>query len=347
MPEHEPFADERRLSVAAAAPPATARKERQTLDLSVCIVNWNCKAALRDCLRSLHEQGLGLEYEIIVVDNASTDGAADLVARQFPQVRLVRNRANVGFARANNQAARLARGNYLFFLNNDTIVPPEALRRLTGFLKAHPDVVMLGPRLRDPHGKLQMSHRRRPTPRTFLHRTLLFRRVGLGRDSYQQYRRRAPGHDRALDVDILMGAAILMPRQPFLYLGGWDEDFTFGGEDMELCHRARRLGRIVYWPDVEITHLGSISSKRHAAFASTHIAIGFAKYFRKTGSSWGEMLGYKLAVTIDAPLRLGVRALQYGARCWRRADRKKERCRREIRGSWAFLTHGLLAFWRA
>jgi N-acetylglucosaminyl-diphospho-decaprenol L-rhamnosyltransferase len=342
MSEHERFADESRVSV--AAPPPTARG---MVDLSVCIVNWNCRAALRDCLRSLHNQGLGLTYEIIVVDNASTDGAADMVARQFPQVRLVRNPTNVGFARANNQAARLARGNYLFFLNNDTIVPPDALRRLTGFLKTHPDVIMLGPRLRDPRGKLQMSHRRQPTPRTFLHRTLLFRRLGLGREEYQHYRRRAPGQDRALDVDILMGAAIVMPRQPFLYLGGWDEDFTFGGEDMELCHRARRLGRIVYWPEVEITHLGSASSKQHAAFASPHIAIGFAKYFRKTGASRGALLGYKLAVTLDAPLRLGVRGVQYLARCWRRADRRTQRCRREVRGTWAFLTRGLVAFWRA
>jgi GT2 family glycosyltransferase len=340
MLEHERLTDEGRLS-------AVAPEVRRTVDLSVCIVNWNCRAALRDCLRSLEEQGIGLEYEIIVVDNASTDGAADLVARRFPHVRLVRNATNVGFARANNQAARLARGKYLFFLNNDTIVPREALRRLTAYLQAHPDVIMLGPRLRDPRGKLQMSHRRRPTPRTFLHRTLLFRRLGLGREGYEQYRRRAPGQGRALDVDILMGAAILMPRQPFLYLGGWDEDFTFGGEDMELCHRARRLGRIVYWPEVEITHLGSASSKQHTAFASPHIAIGFAKYFRKTGSSRRALVGYKLAVTLDAPLRLAVRALQYLARCLRTADRKKERCRREIRGTWAFLTRGLVAFWRA
>jgi N-acetylglucosaminyl-diphospho-decaprenol L-rhamnosyltransferase len=345
MFEHEPSADD--SGVTTTAPAQSAPAQARVLDLSVCIVNWNCRAALRNCLRSLHAQGLGLEYEIIVVDNASTDGAPDMVARQFPQVQLVRNATNAGFARANNQAARLARGKYVFFLNNDTIVPPEALRRLTTFLVAHPDVIMLGPRLRDARGKLQMSHRRRPSPSTFLHRTLLFRRLGLGRDDYEKYRRRAPGHDRMLDVDILMGAAVLMPRQPFLYLGGWDEDFTFGGEDMELCHRARRLGRIVYWPDVEITHLGSTSSKRHAAFAFPHVAVGFAKYFRKTGASRRALFGYKLAVTLDAPLRLGVRMLQYLAQFWRRSDRKSERWRREMRGSWAFMTRGLLAFWRA
>ncbi len=85
-----------------------------TVELSVCIVNWNCCAVLRKCLRSLDEQGQGLRYEVIVVDNASTDGAADMVAQEFPHVRLVRNDTNLGFARANNQAARLAQGAAVF-----------------------------------------------------------------------------------------------------------------------------------------------------------------------------------------------------------------------------------------
>jgi N-acetylglucosaminyl-diphospho-decaprenol L-rhamnosyltransferase len=335
LPEYEGAVDAG--GVTTAAPP----------ELSVCIVNWNCQLTLRNCLRSLAAQGVGLRYEVIVVDNASTDGAADMVARQFPSVRLIRNAGNHGFARGNNQAARVASGSYLFFLNNDTVVPPGALRRLTQFLKAHPDVIMLGPRLRGADGKHQISHRGRPSPATFLYRTWLFRRFGLGRHEYEHYRRRTAGSERSLDVDILMGAAIAMPRQPFLHLGGWDEDFLFGGEDMELCHRAERLGRIVYWPEVEITHLGSKSSKDHAGFAATHTAIGFAKYFRKTGASWSALTSYKLAVTLDAPLRLVVRSLQYLVRGWRHRDRQTERCVREIRGAYAFLTRGLLAFWRA
>jgi GT2 family glycosyltransferase len=116
---------------------------------------------------------------------------------------------------------------------------------------------------------------------------------------------------------------------------------------MELCHRAARAGRIVYWPEVEVTHLGSISSKRHVGFASTQSAIGFVKYFRKTGASRLSLWAYKVAVTLDAPLRLAVRAPQYAWRRCRGRNRKAAKCLRELRGVGAFLLRGLAAFWRA
>jgi GT2 family glycosyltransferase len=108
--------------------------------------------------------------EVIVVDNGSHDGAADMVAEKFPEVVLIRNCGNVGFSRANNQAARRARGRYLFFLNNDTLVPPRALRRLLDYAHAHPEIGIIGPALRDEHGRAQLSYRACPTLGALLHR---------------------------------------------------------------------------------------------------------------------------------------------------------------------------------
>ena len=118
----------------------------EPIDVSVCIANWNCKELLRGCLRSLLEQPQGVSVEVLVVDNASSDGSADLVAGEFPEVTLVRNGNNRGFAKANNQAAAKARGRFLFFLNNDTVAPPMTLRRLMDFAEAHPEIGMVGPR---------------------------------------------------------------------------------------------------------------------------------------------------------------------------------------------------------
>jgi len=314
----------------------------------VCVVNWNCRELLRGCLRSLLEEGQGVSLEVIVVDNASGDGAADMVAREFPQVRLIRNSGNAGFARANNQAAQIAQGRFLFFLNNDTVVPARTLIQLVEYLETHSEAVMVGPCMRDGHGKVQISYRLRPTIATFLHRTLLLRWTGLFRRHYQAYRRDVLAEARAArPVDVLMGAALLVRRSEFICMGAWDEDFAFGGEDLELCHRARQLGEVVYLPGVEITHLGRASTRRNIAFASTRIAIGFVQYFRKSGATRAALFAYKLAITLDAPVQLVIRGGQYLLRRLRGRRVQAERSLTSVRGAVAFLCTGLWRFWRA
>ncbi len=317
------------------------------VEVSVCIANWNCRDLLRACLQSLHDQPQGVRLETVVVDNASTDGAADMVAAEFPEVVLVRNPANLGFSRANNQAAAQAHGHFLFFLNNDTVVPPGALRRLAEYALAHPHVGMIGPRLRDGQGRLQVSYRAQPTVATLLHRTSLLRWTGLFRPAYRWYRRKDFDPDLTREVETLMGAAMFMPREVFRECGGWDEAYTFGVEDLDLSTRVGRRHTLVYHPEVEVLHYGRVSSRQHIGFVSSHMAVGFVRYLRATGTHWLALLGYKLVVTLDAPLQLLGKCVQL---CWRRVQGRRQKAENTLlalRGLCHFLTRGLVPFWRA
>ena len=315
--------------------------------VSVCIANWNCREMLRACLLSLLEQEQGVPLEVIVIDNASEDGAADMVAADFPDVVLVRNRENVGFSRANNQAARLARGNYLFFLNNDTEVPPHALIEFVEYAEANPDVSMIGPRLLGADGQAQISYRTKPTLGALFHRISLLRWTRLFRPAYYRYRRETFDPREVRNVEVLMGAAVFLPRAAFESSGRWDERYRFGGEDIDLSTQAGRHGEVVFFSDVEILHYGRVSSRANVGFAQPNVAIGYVHYFRKAGVGATALLLYKILVTIDTPVQLLEKTLQTGVRyCTGRRD-KAHKSWLTVRGLWKFLRCELPRFWKA
>lgn len=329
-------------------PGPRSRPAAPAVDVTVCIANWNCRDYLRACLDSLVNVPQGVTVAVVVADNASADGAADMVAADFPTVTLVRNADNLGFARASNQAAAGAAGRYLFFLNNDTILPPYTLGDLVAFADAHPDVGMLGPRLRDGDGNLQISHRRKPTLRAMLHRVSFLRWSGAFRRAYDDYRRDGFDPDRVRQVDVLMGAAVLMPRRVYETCGGWDEGFRFGVEDVEFSDRVGRAYPLVHVPGVEVIHFGRVSSRQNVTFAAPNLMIGYVRYFRKSGVSRLALFGYKLMFTLDTPLQILGKGSQY---VWRRltgtGPEKAEKSLLAVRGGWRFLTRELGRFWRA
>lgn len=324
----------------------TRRRSRRPV-LSVCIVNWNCRDYLRNCLATLTSRCQGVRLEVIVVDNASADGAADLVAIEFPRVRLIRNRDNAGFARANNQAAALARGRWLLFLNNDTEVPPGTLGRLVAFARAHPEASVLGPRLREPSGDVQTSWRTRPTVSALLHRTLLLRWTGLLRAGYRDYRRREVAADAPRPVEAVLGAALLMRRRIFRAVGGWDEGYPFGSEDLDLCRRAAAHGQILYHPGTTIVHHGRVSSRLAIGEVYGKTMVGMARFLRQSGTPWWKLLLYKCAITLDAPLTWLTLTGQYLWRKLRGHHERAKRSRLAAVGVGNFLARHLLAFWRA
>lgn len=318
--------------------------------VSVCIVNWNCRELLRQCLSTLYQRPQGVPFETVVVDNASADGAADMVAAEFPQVRLIRNAANVGFSKGNNQAANAARGKYFFFLNNDTEVPANLLREFTDYAAANPAVGMLGPRLRGADGELQINYRMKPTLAAMLHRITFLRWTGVFRRAYYRYRRdtfraeRAEGIER---VEVLMGAAVFLPRRVFESSGRWDERYRFGGEDLDLSTQVGRRYDVVHFGRVEVLHYGRVSSRANVGFSAPNVAVGYVHYFRTAGVSRISLVAYKVLVTIDAPLQVIGKYIQYAQRrlVGRRAKAAKSRL--AAKGLLRFLTHELPAFWRA
>lgn len=316
-------------------------------DVSVCIVNWNCRDYLQACLQSLRESATEVSLEVLVVDNGSRDGAADMVAELFPEVVLVRNAENAGFARANNQAAELARGRYLFFLNNDTVVPPGTLRGLLDYARVHPECGIIGPRLRDEQGRPQLSCRARPTLSALLHRITWLRWLGLFRGDYRRYRGRDAAAGQApRPVEILMGAALFVPRSVFRACGAWDEEYTFGGEDIDLCARISRNYRVIHHPGLEIVHFGRVSSRQHIGFSYAHTVIGVTRFLRKHGCSRAGLLSYKLALTLDAPLRWFGHAVRYAWRQLRGQRDRAAKSRMVMRALEHFLMRELPALWR-
>ena len=316
-------------------------------DVSVCVVNWNCCDLLRKCLHSLLGRPQEAAFEVVVVDNASTDGAADMVAGEFPQVRLVRNRHNLGFSRGNNQAARLATGRYLFFLNNDTELGAGTLGEFVRFADRNPGVGMVGPRLRGADGGTQISYRSRPTLPALLHRVTFLRWTGLFRGAYYRYRRDTfdPDHTRA--VDVLMGAAVFLPRAVFDASGKWDERYRFGGEDLDLSTQVGRRAEVVYFSRVEVLHHGRVASRANVVFSQPNVAVGYVHYFRKAGVGRLPLFVYKVLVTVDTPVQLVSKTVQG---CWRRLCGRPDKASKSwlaARGVWGFARGELGQFWRA
>lgn len=314
--------------------------------VSVCIVNWNCSKQLAACLRSLMPRRQRIRLEVIVVDNASTDGAVEMVKSEFPWVRLLCNAENVGFAKGCNQGAKVAFGRYLFFLNNDTIVPAQAIRQMVHYLRKHPTVGLLGPLLRDGNGRVQASVRGLPTVGALLHRLTILRWTGIFRQAYRQYRGRGVPQTTS-PAEVLMGAALLMPRRVYREVGGWDEGYTFGGEDIDLCARVRQCHSVVYHPEVEITHLGRVSSRQRPGYVHSNTLVGITRSLRCCGVSRTARLVYKTLFTIDLPFAALVQLMRYGWAKFRRKNRQAQRAWLDLVGLEHFVRRGLGAFWRA
>lgn len=227
------------------------------MEVSVVITSWNTKELLRACLRSVFTFPPKEPYEIIVVDNASTDGSVEMVETYFPMVTLIRNAVNYGYARGNNQGAERATGKYLLLLGSDTEVSDSAIEEMIHFMNEHRDAGAAGCRLVTPDGKLQRSCKRFPT---------LWNAMAMYSSLHclnNRYLMKEFSHDVVRTVDQPDATCLIIRKEVVDSLGLFDERFTILYNDVELCRRIWRGGWKIYFiPSAVVMHHGSSSTKQ-------------------------------------------------------------------------------------
>lgn len=237
-------------------------------DLAVVILNYNTRDLLRDCLLSLRAQ-VGLRFAICVVDNASTDDSAAMVAADFPEVTLIRNPVNNGFSAGNNLGLRHfgfpdhGQARYAMLLNPDTVVPPDALRRMVTFADTLPDIGVVGPKLILTDGSLDKACRRSfPTPEVSFYRLVGLSKLFPRSRRFGRYNMTYLDENQQADVDSVVGACMMLRAEVIARIGLLDEQFFMYGEDLDWCLRAKQAGyRVVYYPEVVVHHIKRAASR--------------------------------------------------------------------------------------
>ncbi len=252
-------------------------------DLSIIILNWNVAGLLEACLRSL-PSALGhwsRRTEVLVVDNASTDGSVEMVRREFPGVRLIALDRNLGFSGGNNAGIRASRGKYLFLLNPDTIAHPGSIAMLADYMEAHPEAGIIGPRLLNPDGTLQPSRRRFPTMATALIESTPLQRWLPNAPILRRFYILDRADAETQEVDWVSGAALMCRREALMQAGMLDPGYFMFSEEVDLCRRVSNAGwRIVYLPEAEITHYGGQSTGQDVPSRHIRFNTSKARYFR-------------------------------------------------------------------
>jgi GT2 family glycosyltransferase len=268
--------------------------------LSIVIVNFNAQPHLETCLESLTAAPPSTPHDIIVVDNASTDGSVRAVRARWPSVTVIENAINLGFAAGNNQGIRATHGSLILLLNNDTIVAPGAVDRLVDALLAHPDAAVAGPRLVDEAGRTELSFGPMISPFGELRQKWTTRLHGRGVGVASRWVERATSRERY--VDWVSGACLLVHRRDAEQVGLLDERYFLYTEDVDFCAAIRAAGRrVLFTPAAQIVHLRGRSratapATMNAAYRRSHLA-----FYAKHHPRWAPLLRLYLRLKRQLP----------------------------------------------
>lgn len=254
-----------------------------TPTLSIVIVNFNTRELLKACLRSVEASRTAWPWELFVVDNASADGSADMVAAEFPWATLIRSESNRGYAYANNLGLRRAAGSYLLLLNPDTVLPPDALQQMVEYMDAHPEAGIAGPKLVRQDGSLDLACRRSfPSPEVSFYRMLGLSKLFPRSSRFGRYNLTYLDPDRPAEVDSVVGAFMIVRSEAVSQVGMLDESFFMYGEDLDWAFRIKSRGwKVLYNPAVVVLHYKGESSRRHSRKAILEFYRAMHLFYRK------------------------------------------------------------------
>lgn len=260
------------------------------MDVSIIIVNWNTKNILSDCLRSVYEQAGDVDYEVIVVDNASTDGSLDMIKSDFERVVLLENAQNKGFATANNQGMEIAKGRYVLLLNSDTVVLDGAIAKTVSFADAHPRAGVTGCRVLNADRTLQPTCFMFPSIlNMFLSSTYLYKFFPKSRFFGRE---RMTWWDRSdvRQVDVVTGCFMLVRREAIDQVGVMDERFFMYAEETDWCYRFREEGwDVTFTPAGQIIHLGGQSTAKKPVAMIVQLRLSILKFIRKHSGRFAQV----------------------------------------------------------
>jgi GT2 family glycosyltransferase len=234
------------------------------MELSIVIVNWNVKDLLAQCLTSIYSSSNYRDIEVIVIDNASTDGSGEMIKSEFPQVKLIVNKRNCGFAASCNQGIRVAHKPFILFLNPDTVILSLAMERTLDFLKTTPKAGIVGCKILNPDGSLQYSCRSFPSFWNYFFESFFLYKLFPKNHFIGNFYMTNFSYDKIREVDVVLGAFMMCSKKTLDEVGYFDERFFMYSEETDLCYRIREHDfRVYFFPDAEIIHYSRASASQY------------------------------------------------------------------------------------
>lgn len=267
------------------------------MKLSVIIVNYNVKYFIEVCLHSVFRAAEGIDTEVIVVDNNSMDDSCAMIKAKYPQVTLIENKENTGFGHANNQGVAIAKGEYILFVNPDTVMPEDFLQKMVGYMDQHPEAGSAGPKLIDGRGVYAPDGKKSfPSLSVAIFKTTGVNKIFSKSPYFNKYYAVHVAEDEVAEVDILSGCCMLVRHSVIKEVGGaFDEAYFMYCEDFDLCYRIQQAGyKNIYYPETTLIHYKGESTKKatisHVRIFNDALSTFVRKHYSKTNARLFIML---------------------------------------------------------